>query len=44
MLGVVQANYNEAGDDMVEISVLADAAAMRFRRLMLEMIDGERSP
>lgn len=43
MLGEVQANYNEAGEDMVEISVLADAAAMRFRRLMLEMIDGERA-
>jgi vanillate O-demethylase monooxygenase subunit len=43
ILGAVQANYNEAGDDMVEVSVLADSAPMRFRRLMIEMINAERA-
>jgi phenylpropionate dioxygenase-like ring-hydroxylating dioxygenase large terminal subunit len=43
ILGAVQANYNEAGDDLVEVSVLADNAAMRFRRLMIEMINNERA-
>jgi len=43
IIGAVQQNYNEAGDDIVEVSVLADAAAMRFRRLMIEMIEAERA-
>ena len=43
ILGAVQRNYNEAGDDLVEVSVLADNAAMRFRRLMIEMINSERA-
>jgi vanillate O-demethylase monooxygenase subunit len=43
MLGAVQANYNEAGDDIIEISVLADQAAIRFRRMMIEAINAEHA-
>jgi len=43
MLGAVQENYNEADEALSEISVLADNAAIRFRRLMIEMIAAERA-
>ena len=43
MLGTVQRNYLDAGDDMGETSVLADNAAIRFRRLMVEIIEAERA-
>lgn len=43
MLGMVQRNYLDAGDGMSETSVLADNAAIRFRRLMIEMIEAERA-
>ncbi|HEX3971594.1 MAG TPA: aromatic ring-hydroxylating dioxygenase subunit alpha [Stellaceae bacterium] len=43
MLRTVQQNYNEAGDNLGETSVLADNAAIRFRRLMIEMIAAERA-
>jgi vanillate O-demethylase monooxygenase subunit len=42
ILGVMQENYNEAGDDLVEVSVLADNAAIRFRRMLIEMVAAER--
>jgi nitrite reductase/ring-hydroxylating ferredoxin subunit len=44
VIGAVQENYNEAGEDMIEVSVVADNAAIRFRRLMIEMIAAERAP
>jgi hypothetical protein len=43
MLGMVQRNFLDAGDDLGETSVLADNAAIRFRRLMIEMIEAERA-
>jgi len=43
IIGVMQQNYNEADDNLAEISVLADNAAIRFRRLMIAMVETERA-
>jgi len=43
MIGAIQANYAEAGDEIGEVSVHADKAALEFRRKMVEMINAERN-
>jgi vanillate O-demethylase monooxygenase subunit len=42
-LGAIQGIYEEVGPDAPEISVQADQAALRFRRLISEMVKSEAS-
>ena len=43
MISAIQANYDEAGDDIGEVSVLADRGPLQFRRMMIAMINAERT-
>ena len=43
MIGAIQANYAEAGDDIGEVSVLADRGPLQFRRMLVAMINAERA-